>query len=241
VTTEDARWRCWSDTVFLTTTGYTQHLRRSGAIPVFLPVGGPADEWRQLIDVLDGVLLAGGADVDPRRYGQPPHRAAGPFDPVRDASEAALVETALDSGKPVFGICRGLQVLNVALGGSLVQHLPDVVGTHSHNPTQGVFATHRVRVAPDSALHSVIGASVIVPTYHHQAVDAVAPGLQAVAWTEDGVVEALEDVSGQIVAVQWHPETDEPNELFDHFVGRCEQYRRRADAPAQRSFTCADT
>jgi gamma-glutamyl-gamma-aminobutyrate hydrolase PuuD len=254
VTTEHARWRCWSDTVFLTTTGYSEHLRRSGAIPVFVPVGGPADEWRQLIDVLDGVLLGGGADVEPHRYGQPPHHAAGPFDSTRDAAEAALVEAVLESGKPVFGICRGLQVLNVVMGGSLFQHVPDVVGTHSHNPTRGAFATHPVHVAADSALHGVIGSSVIVPTYHHQAVDAVAPGLQAVAWTEDGVIEAVEDVGGQIVAVQWHPETDAPNELFEHFVGRCEEHRRFADAyppestdspvgrvPAQRSYTCADT
>jgi putative glutamine amidotransferase len=251
VTTENAQWRCWSDTVFLTTTGYSEHLRRAGAIPVFVPVGGPTDEWRQLIDVLDGVLLGGGADVDPRRYGQEPHHAAGPFDSVRDACEAAVVEAILDSGKPVFGICRGLQVLNVAMGGSLIQHVPDVVGTHSHNPTRGAFANHRVHVAPNSALHGVIGASTTVPTYHHQAVDAVAPGLQAVAWTEDGVIEALEDVAGQIVAVQWHPEADEPNELFDYFVGRCEQHRRRAEATptdsligrasARRSFTCADT
>jgi gamma-glutamyl-gamma-aminobutyrate hydrolase PuuD len=251
VTTEEAQWRCWSDTVFLTTTGYSEHLRRSGAIPVFVPVGGPDDEWGQLIDVLDGVLLAGGADVGPHRYGQQPHDEAGPFDSARDASEATLVEAVLDSDKPVFGICRGLQVLNVAMGGSLIQHVPDVVGTHSHNPSRGAFARHRVNVARDSLLHSIIGASATVPTYHHQAVDTVAPGLQAVAWTDDGVIEALEDVSGRIVAVQWHPETDAPNDLFEYFVGKCEQHRRRADAPptdspagrtsARRSFTCADT
>lgn len=249
--TEEAQWRCWSDTVFLATTGYSEHLRQSGAIPLFVPVGGPDDEWRQLIDVLDGVLLAGGADVDPHRYGQRAHAKAGPFDRQRDAAEAALVDAVIDSGKPVFGICRGLQVLNVAMGGTLIQHVPDVVGTHSHNPTRGAFARHTVHVAPDCALHGVIGASATVPTYHHQAVDAVAPNLRAVAWTDDGVIEALEDASGQIVAVQWHPETDEPNELFEHFVDRCERHRWRAAAPptdspvgrptARRSFTCADT
>ncbi|MEU3657671.1 gamma-glutamyl-gamma-aminobutyrate hydrolase family protein [Streptomyces sp. NPDC032161] len=221
VPAEDARWRVWSGKAHLLGTAYADRVRQAGAVPVLLPVGGSDEEAGQLATSLHGLLIAGGADVHPDRYGQPPHAAAGPFDPERDAWEIALLRAVLDAGLPVLGICRGMQLMNAVLGGTLTQHLPDKVGSDVHNPTVSEFALHRVRTAPDSLLHQVVGAGGDVPTYHHQAVDVLAPDLSATAWAEDGTVEAFEDSAGRILGVQWHPEVGNSDEIFRYFVGRC--------------------
>lgn len=228
---EQARWRIWGGPALLLGPRYSAHLRRAGAIPLLLPVGGTPDEARSIVARLDGILLAGGVDVDPSRYGQLPHPAAGPFDPDRDEWEASLVRAAAELGVPVLGICRGMQLVNVVRGGTLIQHLPDVVGTEEHSPTPAVFTTHEVRTSTAGWLQPILGETLAVPTYHHQAVDQVAPGLVPAAWATDGTVEALEDGDGMVWAVQWHPEVAEDNAIFGAFVERCVEQRSKGTDP----------
>jgi putative glutamine amidotransferase len=222
---EDARWRVWSDSVHLLNAAYGDHLRRAGAIPVLLPVGGPAEEAATLMRDLDGLMIAGGADVEPSRYGSRADPAAGPFDPGRDAWELALLDAALELGRPVFGICRGMQLLNVRLGGTLRQDLPGELESDIHLARIGQFGSHPVEIASDSRLAAVLGPRANVPTYHHQAVGAVGAGLTPVAWAPDGTVEALEDETGRLLAVQWHPEVDRSNDVFAYFAARCASAR----------------
>jgi gamma-glutamyl-gamma-aminobutyrate hydrolase PuuD len=161
-----------------------------------------------------GLTLAGGTDIDPARYGQPPHPANYPPEPARDALEIALVEAAIAAGAPVFAICRGMQMLNVARGGALIQHLPDVVGHGGHADAPPVDEKHRpahtVTIEQPGRLRDLLGAGPIaVNSRHHQAVDPARPGsgLRVIGRADDGTVEALDwDLPGQLFAVQWHPE-----------------------------------
>jgi putative glutamine amidotransferase len=186
---------------------YVDAVVRAGAIPFVLPVMDPGDAEFALLAV-DGLLLSGGGDVDPARYGALPVPEIYGLDPGRDAFEVALVLAAARADVPVLGICRGSQILNVALGGSLIQHVPAVTGCdhcirdRSHEPV------HDVVVASGSLLEAVAGATEIaVNSLHHQAVDRLGAGLRAVAWAEDGIVEGVEsDGPGRLLGVQWHPE-----------------------------------
>ncbi|MFG2937820.1 gamma-glutamyl-gamma-aminobutyrate hydrolase family protein [Streptomyces sp. NPDC048282] len=223
VAVERARWRVWSGPAYLLAAAYADRVWQAGAVPVLLPVGGAAEDAARVVGSLDGLILAGGADVHPCLYRQDPHPSAGPFAQERDVWESALLLAALSSGLPVLGICRGMQLLNVVLGGTLTQHLPDSTGTDLHNPVPGEFALHRVRTAPGSRIRRILGAVSDVPTYHHQAVESVAADLAPVAWADDGTVEALEDGTGRVLAVQWHPETGESTALMDHFAHLCSQ------------------
>ena len=188
-------------------------------LPVLLP---PADGVAGVLPRLDGLVLSGGSDVEPSRYGAAAHAAAGPFYPARDSAEIDLCDHALASGLPLLGICRGLQVINVALGGTLHQHLPDLVGHDGHSPERVGYGTHKVSVAAGTQLSAILGRSeAAVPTHHHQAIDRLGAGLVATAWTDDGVIEAIE--FGQpdrnpdrfMVAVQWHPEAGDDPSLFN--------------------------
>jgi putative glutamine amidotransferase len=154
---------------------------------------------------LDGVVIAGGPDVDPSRYGAERSPRTGPPAPERDAWELALIEAALASGTPLLGICRGMQLLNVALGGTLVQHLD------GHVDRVGVFGLHTVKPVPGTRYAKVAPQAVSVPTHHHQAVDRLGDGLVASAYAEDGTVEAVElpGAAGWVLGVQWHPEMGE--------------------------------
>jgi putative glutamine amidotransferase len=172
------------------------------------------------LEGFDGLLLTGGKDVDPALYGEAPQPKTE-IDLARDEFEIPLVREAIGRGLPIFGICRGVQVLNVALGGSLFQDLLE------HPPTpkeQRSEPAHRVRIAPDSRLARVVGERLAVNSLHHQAVKAVAPALEAVAWAEDGTVEALESESLNALGVQWHPEemphAEWSRRLFDDFARR---------------------
>lgn len=161
----------------------------------------------RLARIADGVLVAGGRDIAAETYGHAPHLANDTPVLARDRLEIGLVRAAIDLGKPVLGICRGMQILNVALGGTLVQHLADHVEDPEHH-LDGQFVDHRVTIDPDSRVGACLGSSLAVPSHHHQAVDVVGPGLRVVARAVDGVVEAVEtiDADAFVIGVQWHPE-----------------------------------
>lgn len=187
---------------------YFEGVVRAGGIAVLLPPQ-PVDPESagRLLDSLDALVITGGYDLDPARYGQPPHPATDRPRTDRDDWEFALLRGALDRGLPVLGICRGAQVLNVAFGGTLHQHLPDVLGHSGHRAGNGVFTRLPVRTVAGTRLAALLGESVDAPCYHHQAIDKVGDGLVISAMDVDGVIEALE-LPGEsfALAVQWHPE-----------------------------------
>jgi putative glutamine amidotransferase len=202
---------------------YVTAVVAAGGLPVLLPVLDPALAEPALADV-DGLLLSGGGDVAPARYGQAPVPEVTGVDTERDAWELALVGVALRGDLPVLGVCRGCQVLAVATGGSLVQHLPaDGPDVHD-DAAREAEPVHEVRLTPGSAVACIVGAErVDVNSMHHQAVARLGDALRAVGWSRDGVVEAIEAPSRSVVGVQWHPEhlTDRPphRALFAWLVG----------------------
>jgi putative glutamine amidotransferase len=222
-----ARWRdvrC----VFLPES-YPELVRAAGGVPVLLPPG-PPETAADLVTRLDGLVVTGGPDVDPARYGQRPHPATGPAAPVRDAWETALTEAALAQRVPLLGICRGLQLLNVVCGGTLHQHLPDAVGHSGHNPDPGSFPPHPVQVLPGTSLAAILGtgAPLDAPTHHHQGIDLLGRGLRPAARAEDGLIEAVEgEGDGFVLAVQWHPEEGGDPRVLRALV----RAAGRADAP----------
>ncbi|MER5206488.1 gamma-glutamyl-gamma-aminobutyrate hydrolase family protein [Streptomyces sp. NPDC002825] len=200
---DQARWGVWDMTAALLPAQYPRLVRESGGLPVMLPPGGPEDA-AAVVARLDGLVVAGGADVEPVRYGAEPDPRTGPPARARDTWELALIDAALASGTPLLGICRGMQLLNVALGGSLIQHLD------GHVEAAGVIGRHAVKPVPGTRYASLVPELAEVPTYHHQAVDRLGSGLTASAHAEDGTVEAVEtDGTGWVLGVQWHPEMGE--------------------------------
>ncbi len=188
---------------------YPEAIERAGGIPVIVPLLRP-DAIAALLDRVDGVCLPGGPDLQPSIYGEEPHPELGPTEPRVDAVELALVKAADRRGLPILGICRGMQVLNVARGGTLHQHLPDVVGDRLNHrqPEHGSVTTHRVETASHSRLRAVLGGPALkVNSFHHQAVQALGSGLTATAWAQDGTIEAIEEPGERLVlGVQWHAE-----------------------------------
>ena len=187
---------------------YIEGVTRAGGVATLLPPQ-PVDARiaARVVDGLDGLIITGGRDVDPAAYGHDPHPSTDEPAPDRDTWEFALLRAALDSGTPVLGICRGAQVLNVALGGTLHQHLPDVVGHANHQRAKAVFSTSTVQTVSTSRLAGLIGDSAQVQCYHHQGIDRLGDGLLVSATDGDGVVEAVEMPGHDfVVAVQWHPE-----------------------------------
>jgi putative glutamine amidotransferase len=209
---EEARWAAWDKRAALLPYGYVERVTAAGGRAVLLPPGDGA-----VLDRLDGLLLAGGADVEPQRYGAEPHPSTLTR-PDRDAGELALLHAALDLDLPVLGICRGMQLLAVGYGGRLTQHLPDLLGDGKHQPAPGVYGSHPVTVVPGSRLYRILGPEVDVNSYHHQAVADPGP-LKVTAHSPDGVVEALEDPARRFVlGVQWHPEEMSDGRIFEAFV-----------------------
>jgi putative glutamine amidotransferase len=187
---------------------YFKGVTAAGGVAVLLPPQ-PVDSeiTERVLDGLDGLLITGGNDVDPGRYGQEPHPNNDKPAPERDDWEFALLRGALARRLPVLGICRGAQVLNVALGGTLHQHLPDVIGHSGHRAGNAVFTTLPVQTVPGTRLAALVGETVQARCYHHQAIAEIGDGLIVSGWDADGVVEALELPGGDFVlAVQWHPE-----------------------------------
>ncbi len=235
-----ARWGTWDGAAMLLPRRYTDVVTKAGGVPVLLP---PAQGITSLLPRLDGLILSGGSDVDPALYGAAADKAAGPFYPERDHAELDLARQALAAGLPLLGICRGLQVINVALGGTLHQHLPDLVGHDGHSPELTGYGRHDVSVQPGSQLAGVLGrTSAAVPTHHHQSVDRLGAGLIATAWTDDGVIEAAEfshealagngaeDRQPFMLAVQWHPEAGEDLSLFEAFIAASQPARQPVPA-----------
>jgi putative glutamine amidotransferase len=187
---------------------YAGAVADAGGVPVVL---APAGEPAAVVDHLSGVCLSGGPDLDPATYGAEPHPNLGPIEPAVDAFELAVARRADAIGLPMLGICRGSQTLNVARGGTLHQHVPDVVdGSVAHRQTaSGRETTHSVRIEPGSRLAEIVGPGDLeVNAFHHQAVDRLGRGLRAVAWAPDGLVEAVEDDADALyLGVQWHVET----------------------------------
>jgi putative glutamine amidotransferase len=230
---EQAHWGVWTTQAMLLPSRYVDRITAAGGIPVLLPpVPGIADALGRL----DGLLLSGGGDIDPARYGAEPVPQTARVSEQRDTAELALFAAALSLQLPVLGICRGMQVINVARGGSLHQHLPDVVGHHGHAPVPGSFGTHGVQVTPGSRLGGILGRgeadlAITTAVHHHQAVDRLGKGLTATAWAQDGTVEAfeLDAADSFVVAVQWHPEAGDDPSVFRALVAAALD---RAAAPA---------
>lgn len=201
---------------------YARAVQKAGGRPVLLPPDpGDAEKPDNLLDLLDALILTGGAgDIAPDLYGQVAHPETGPVQPERDAYELALTRAAVGRGMPVLGICRGMHILNVAYGGGLEQHLPDVVGHEEHRLTPGTFADHDVRLEKGSLVARAAGAQETpVRSHHHQGVREIGDGLVVSGWAEDGAVEAIEDPSCSFVlGVLWHPEEDEKSQLIKFLI-----------------------
>ncbi|MBA3551383.1 MAG: gamma-glutamyl-gamma-aminobutyrate hydrolase family protein [Actinobacteria bacterium] len=214
----------WDTGAFAVPESYVKALRRAGARAAILCA---ADDWSGAgeLERFDGLLLVGGGDVEPGRYGAAAHPADYGLDPERDAEEIGTLQAADRAGLPTLAICRGAQVLNVAFGGTLLQHLPDVPNLLPHRPTEGgPAAMHAVKLLQGSRLAAACDASEATGlSHHHQGFDRLGEGLSAVAWSDDGLVEAIERQDGWMLGVQWHPEETAAHDpaqqgVFDAFV-----------------------
>jgi gamma-glutamyl-gamma-aminobutyrate hydrolase PuuD len=221
---QDARWGVWHLPAALVPLAYVDAIETAGGRAVVIP---PAEEdVEETLDTLDGIVFSGGSDVDPAHYGAEAHSQTDTPQTRRDAGEMALLRAALERDMPTLAICRGIQLLNVARGGDLIQHLPEAVGTDVHKQVPGEFAVHPVEVKEGSRLAAIVGAGPAVTSHHHQALGRVGDGLVESAWAEDGTLEAVEDPSLRFaVGVQWHPEAGEDAALFEALVEQARAYR----------------
>jgi gamma-glutamyl-gamma-aminobutyrate hydrolase PuuD len=227
---EKVTYGAWEEPAVLTPLTYVHAIERVGGRAIVLPPseGSPAE----VLEIVDGIVFSGGADVDPETYGAEAHPATNGVQPERDSFELELLRAALDGEMPLLAVCRGSQVLNVALGGDLVQHLPEVVGHDDHKHTPGVFGDHDVTLDADSSVGRLLGHRARVKSHHHQGYGRMGEGLRAVAWAEDGTVEALEDPARAFaVGVLWHPEEGEDLALFAGLVEEARRCRGRRRPP----------
>jgi putative glutamine amidotransferase len=215
---ETARWAAWEVVVNLSPRNYSLSVNRAGAMALILP---PDDVLAQgpdeVLDMLDGLILAGGSDIDPAAYGEQPHPETGTTWPERDRFELGLGTRALERDMPVLGVCRGMEMMNVIQGGTLNQHLDDL-SLHRHTP--GVFSDHGVRLEPDSLAARVVGAErTEVKSAHHQALDQLGEGVVASGWADDGLVEAIDLPDRTFaVGVLWHPAEDERSRVVGALI-----------------------
>jgi putative glutamine amidotransferase len=221
---ERVRYGVWEEAVIMVPASYVVALEHAGGRPLVLPPS--ADSLAETLDLVDAIILSGGGDVDPEHYGAEPHPATDSPRRERDDAELALLTAALERDMPTLAVCRGSQVLNVARGGDLVQHLPDALGHDRHRHTPGQFADHDVTVEPGSRLGAVLGDRAPVKSHHHQGIGRLGEGLIPVAWAEDGTVEGLEDPTKRFaLGVLWHPEEGEDFALFRALVEQARAYR----------------
>ena len=221
---QDARWGVWHEPAALIPLAYVDAVERAGGRALLIPPS--EDGVEETLSALDAVVFSGGADVDPARYGAEAHPETDAPQERRDAGEMALLRAALEHDMPTLAICRGAQLLNVARGGDLLQHLPETVGTDEHKHTPGEFAVHPVEIKEGSRLASIVDGRSDVTSHHHQALGRVGEGLVECAWAPDGTLEAVEDPLLRFaVGVQWHPEAGEDAALFEALVEQAREYR----------------
>jgi putative glutamine amidotransferase len=215
----------WTELAAMVPFTYVRAVARAGGRPLLIaPTPADLDDPEPLLDMLDGVLVTGGADLDPGAYGAEPHPATEPTYADRDAFELLLVRRAAERDLPCLGICRGMQVVNVAYGGALEQHLPDRLTDDIHRGADGAFARHHVEVEPETLAARAAGATQVeARSYHHQGVARLGGGLRVTAHAEgDGTIEAVEDERRRfMLGVLWHPEEDEADRLIGAFVAAC--------------------
>jgi gamma-glutamyl-gamma-aminobutyrate hydrolase PuuD len=218
-----AKWSYWELEAALIPADYVRAVERAGGRALLVPPS--EDGVEETLQALDGLLFSGGSDLDPSLYNQERHEETFGIHEARDRAELALLEAALARDMPVLAICRGSQVMNVARGGDLVQHLPEVVGDEKHKHTPGTFADHDVTLEEGTRLGSLLGERAQVKSHHHQGIGRIGEGLEVAAHAEDGSVEAVEDPDRRFaVGVLWHPEAGEDARLFDELVREAEQY-----------------
>jgi putative glutamine amidotransferase len=218
-----ARWGAWDMEAALVPADYVRGVERAGGAPLLVP---PGADLEATLSVVDGLVFSGGSDLDPSLYGADAHPATGGVIRERDDFELQLMHAALERDLPVLAICRGSQVLNVALGGDLEQHVPDRVGSNVHKEVDGVFADHDVEVLGGTRLGSLLGDRHDVKSHHHQGFARLGAGLQESARAPDGTVEALEDPTRRFtLGVLWHPEAGEDLALFEALVAEAAAYR----------------
>lgn len=204
--------------------GVTDHLRKAGALPIIIPLSKPEDA-KSYVDKIDALVIPGGDDVSPIYYGEEPLSKLGKNSPKRDLFDLALIKEAHKQQKPILGICRGLQIINVAFGGSLYQDLSykASVNVQHEQKTDLKYETHSVMIEKDSFLSNIYVSKLMVNSYHHQAIKRIAPNFKVTAKSTDGIIEAIEHTDQKIYAVQWHPElmakhNSEHQKVFDAFV-----------------------
>jgi putative glutamine amidotransferase len=228
---EQARWSVWDQQAFLLARSYVDAVHAAGGIALMLPADPAAvEDPDSILDLLDALVLAGGADVDPSYYGADPHPATKGTVPERDTFEIALATRAMERDMPFLGICRGMQVMNVARGGTLTQHLPDDYGHEDHRRALGTFdnSDHDVRLADGSLVARKAGETIHnTKSHHHQGVDRIGDGLEVTGWaTIDDLPEVLEVPGNRFaLGVQWHPEADSTSPLVAALVEEARAYR----------------
>ena len=230
---DHVRWGAWDLPAALVPLAYVRAVEHAGGRPLIVP---PSNEGlEETVGALDGLLLTGGSDLDPSLYGAEPHPETAGIRADRDSGELALLKAALERDLPVLAVCRGSQVLNVALGGDLVQHLPEVVGSDRHKETPGVFAEHDVELRPGTRLEALLGDRAPVKSHHHQGFGRLGSGLREAARADDGTVEAVEQPGRRFaVGVLWHPEEGEDFRLFQQLVEEARRYRKGARLESSR-------
>ena len=221
---QDASWGYWTLPAALIPLSYVDSVAAAGGRALVIPPA--ADAVEETLDAIDGLILSGGADLDPTLYGADPHPETTVVHTGRDEAELALLRAALDRELPVLAICRGMQMLNVLNGGELHQHLPELVGHDVHRETPGVFSVHDVRLDPESRIGALIGSTAPVKSSHHQGLQTIGTGLDAAGWADDGSIEAIEDRRHRFaLGVLWHPEEGEDKRLFQALVDEARAYR----------------
>jgi putative glutamine amidotransferase len=221
-----ARWSNWDLEASLIPHDYVRAVEKAGGRPLLVP---PSENGlEETLDALDGIIFSGGSDLDPEHYGAEAHPETSGIHEERDRAELELMKAALARDMPVLGICRGSQVLNVARGGNLHQHLPEIVGHEGHkNDPAGEFIDHDVAIEPETTLGKILGERYAVKSHHHQGLDTVGEGLRVTAHAEDGAVEAVEDPQRRFaLGVLWHPEAGDDVKLFEALVEQAREYKQ---------------
>ncbi len=206
---------------------YVESVIKAGGVPVILPILSDEESIRRQIELLDGVILSGGVDINPLVYNEEPSPKLGYIFPDKDTFDLSIVKIACELNKPILAICRGHQILNIAFGGTLYQDLSDMEGCYikHQQQTKDGAATHTIDITPNSILHSILGNSIVTNTFHHQAIKSLAPGFKVTAFSKDNVIEAIEKCDTNfVVGVQFHPEImttyNDKNmlKLFESFI-----------------------